>query len=82
MTPSRGHLGAPHKPRPPFDDTDLLIFGAKTCDHCHAALPANTEQFNTDHHEVDGLTKACRDCRNANGRAYHERKLRQAPVTP
>ena len=73
---SRGRPGVAkmrvRRPRPPFDDTDLFIFGAKTCTKCGAALPANEEQFGRDKYEVDGLTLRCRDCKNLRERTGHE----------
>jgi len=53
-----------------YDDMfiDLMLFGGKVCSHCGRTLPANTERFNRDHTEPDGLTVTCRQCRAASAR--------------
>ena len=49
-------------------DLDALIFGIKVCAKCGKEKAANSEQFGRDKWQEDGLTHACRECRNKTGR--------------
>lgn len=52
-------------------DIDVLLFGSKRCPVCGLEKAANTEQFARDRCERDGLTRVCRACRRARGRASY-----------
>jgi hypothetical protein len=54
-------------------DIDKLLFGVKRCAHCGAEKAANTEQFVRDKSQADGLTRTCKACRAARGRAAYLR---------
>lgn len=66
-----------------YDDlfVDTLLFGTKVCVRCGCELPANTERFARDRATGDGLSIACRRCRNAAERehlhANHDRHARK-----
>ena len=53
---------------------DFLLFGEKTCTICGAKLPASKEHFGVWRKNADGLTAACRTCKNAASAAWHARK--------
>ena len=55
------------------------LFGAKTCCHCGAVLPANRDYFNVDRSRDDGLTCDCSKCR-CEADARYEAKRRAARV--
>lgn len=44
---------------------DALLFGEKPCPGCGRKLPRTRPYFSPDAKNRDGLTAACRDCRNA-----------------
>ena len=54
-------------------DIDVLLFGSKRCRVCGIEKAANTEQFARDRCEKDGLSRECRVCRRARGRAAYRR---------
>ena len=47
------------------DEIDRLLFGEKRCPVCERDKPANSEHFNREVAETDGLTRICKDCRAA-----------------
>jgi hypothetical protein len=56
------------------DHTDFLLFGERTCSSCGKTLPACSDFFAVDKHRADGLTSACRACRNrSSNEAWHRR---------
>ena len=56
------------------DELERLLFGSKTCTLCHRSLPASSEFFARDRHELGRLTHDCRDCRNARDRRSKARR--------
>jgi hypothetical protein len=50
------------------DFTDRLIFGEKLCPTCEVRKPRNSECFQKDAENDDGLHRECRECRNASQR--------------
>ena len=71
-------------------NVDFLLFGTKVCSGCGASLPACSDFFVHDQKNRDGLTSACRTCRNRrSSESYHrhpEKKhaydRRRRAVTP
>lgn len=51
------------------DFTDFLIFGSYLCPTCEVKKPRNSEHFQKDVQQDDGMHRECRECRNATQRA-------------
>lgn len=64
-------MSAPRAFIPTPEPYEFELFGSKNCPRCGTDKPSNSDFFGSDSHADDGLTVACRECRNADNRSSH-----------